>query len=382
MRVLHIVSSLEEKYGGPSILIPELSIQLSKFQIEVDILTTFLNGEKRAYENKFSNKGVNLKIFKAFTTYRFSLKLFLWLIRNLSNYDCVHIHSLYRFPCDLSLILLFFKKVNVIFSPHGSLDPYLFNKSDHKFIGLIFKKIIHIFINHNLTKVTFHFTTNDEKKVCKLNHLVSKNFIIPPIGVDISKDDLIDKNFLKNLLKIDNQSFLIGYIGRLHPVKNLDSLIKGFLNSYYKINKNIKLVIIGPGEGEYKNYLRNLVNKNKNIFLLGQIPHVLLNKYMGGLDLFALPSYSENFGITIIEALTLKVPVMITNKVNIFKEIQNYNCGKIVKTDPNSISEVLNDLIQNTQKFEEMRKNSTRLIQTKYTWSKIIPKYMKMYKSF
>ena len=98
MRILHIVSSLEEKYGGPSILIPELSIQLKKEKIEIDILTTYFKGEKELYKDKLLNKGINLKIFKVYTKYRVSLKLFFWLFMNLSNYDCIHIHSLYRFP--------------------------------------------------------------------------------------------------------------------------------------------------------------------------------------------------------------------------------------------------------------------------------------------
>ena len=53
MRVLHIVSSLEEKCGGPSILIPELSIQLRNSNVEVDILTTSLYGERDSYKDKF-----------------------------------------------------------------------------------------------------------------------------------------------------------------------------------------------------------------------------------------------------------------------------------------------------------------------------------------
>ena len=382
MRVLHIVAlSLEEKYGGPSILIPELSIQLSKFNIEVDILTTSLNGEKNSFKDKFLNKGINLKIFKAFTTYRVSFRLFFWLITNLPNYDCVHIHGLYRFPCDISFLLLFFKKFNVIFSPHGSLEPYVFNKSDHKFIGLVFKKIIHFFINYPLTKVTFHFTTHDERKVCKLNHLISKSFIIPPIGVDIPEDNLLNNKFLKNYLKIDQESFLIGYIGRLHSVKNLDSLIIAFNNCYKQINKNIKLVIIGPGEIKYRNYLENLINKNKNIFLLGQIPHTQLNKFMSGLDIYALPSHSENFGITTIEALSLKVPVMISEKVSISKEIQNFNCGVVVKTDSDSLAQAIKKLMKNLSEIKKMKTNSLKLIKSKYSWSEVIPRYVEMYRS-
>ena len=110
-------------------------------------------------------------------------------------------------------IFFLFKKLNIIFLP-WFIRSLSFNKSDHKFIGILFKKIIHIFINYSLTKVTFHFTHKDEKKYV-IKAPCFKGFIIPPIGINIPKDNLINKNFLKDYLKIDKQSFLIGYIGRL-----------------------------------------------------------------------------------------------------------------------------------------------------------------------
>ena len=102
---------------------------------------------------------------------------------------------------------------------------------------------------------------------------------------------------------------------------------------------------------------------------------------MSGLDLYALPSHSENFGITIIEALSLKVPVMISKKVNIFREIKKNNCGIIVETNPSSISKGINKLIFNSSEIKKMQNNSIKLIKSKYCWSRITPKFIEMYKS-
>ena len=220
MKILHIISSLEEKYGGPSILLPELSLKQKEKNNEVEILTTFFN--KKEIKN-YSQKKIKLRFFKVFSTYRISLKLFFWLLFNLRNYDCIHVHSLYRYPCDLTILLSLFQRKSLVFSPHGALDPYLFNKSQFKLVGLFFKKLIHLILNLPLRKSIFHFTAENEKKVCMVGNLVSKSFIIPPLVVEMKQTINLNKNFLKDHLSLSKESFLIGYIGRLHGKKNIDS---------------------------------------------------------------------------------------------------------------------------------------------------------------
>ena len=73
----------------------------------------------------------------------------------------VHVHSIYRFPLDITIVLSFLKKQNIVFSPHGSLDPYLFNRSDNKLFGIFCKKLIHFFLHYPLKHVLFHFTAQD-----------------------------------------------------------------------------------------------------------------------------------------------------------------------------------------------------------------------------
>ena len=183
------------------------------------------------------------------------------------------------------------------------------------------------------------------------------------------------------MLKIQRKTFLIGYIGRLHEKKNIDSLIIEFNNLSKKIKKKLALLILGPGSKNYKKYLKQLTSdmQNKNIFLLDQVPHNLIEKYMFGLDLYALPSHSDNFGITIIEALSKGVPVLISDKVNIYKKIIDYKCGIVIQNNPNAIELGLYELVGNTKKLNIMRENAIKLIHSEYAWDKILSKYNKMY---
>ena len=107
MKILHIVSSLDEKYGGPSILIPQLALKQIELKNKIDIVTTSDSNESQKFKEKLFNKSVNLIIFKVFTKYRISLKLLFWLLINLRNYDVIHIHGIYRFPVDITFIFSF-----------------------------------------------------------------------------------------------------------------------------------------------------------------------------------------------------------------------------------------------------------------------------------
>ena len=104
MKILHVVASLDEKYGGPSILLPKLTIKQFESKNEIDIVTTHCSNEDLKFKKKFLNKGINLFIFKVFSKYRISLNLIFWLVRNLRNYNVIHIHGIYRFPVDITFI--------------------------------------------------------------------------------------------------------------------------------------------------------------------------------------------------------------------------------------------------------------------------------------
>jgi len=145
---------------------------------------------------------------------------------------------------------------------------------------------------------------------------------------------------------------------------------------------NAQLTIIGPDNDGYSEEIKKLINLNS------LEKHVIFKQPLWGLDLinaykqsdiFILPSYSENFGITIIEALACKVPVIISNKVNIFNEINNANAGIVVKCDIDDISEAMIKLSLSDKLRNELATNGEKLIKSEFTWQKIIKKFNATY---
>ena len=117
IKILRIISSLNPKYGGPSKTIIDSSLNLIREGFDVDILTH--DSKKNIYiknkEINFINKG------PAFGTYRFNIKLFLWLLKKRNLYDIFIVHGIWEFN---TLICRFLLKNNYFIFTHGQLDPF------------------------------------------------------------------------------------------------------------------------------------------------------------------------------------------------------------------------------------------------------------------
>jgi glycosyltransferase involved in cell wall biosynthesis len=113
-------------------------------------------------------------------------------------------------------------------------------------------------------------------------------------------------------LNLDCDAWIIGNVGRLHPDKDQETLIKGFAKALPQLPQNSALVIIGTGK--LKPHLTTLIQTLKltdNVFLLGQVPNA--RRYFKAFNLFALSSDHEPFGMVLLEAMAANIPIISTS---------------------------------------------------------------------
>ena len=96
-------------------------------------------------------------------------------------------------------------------------------------------------------------------------------------------------------------------------------------------------------------------------------------------DLFVSTSYLESFGMAIVEAMACKRPVVVSNRVNISPEIDEYGAGLVTSLDHNEISEAIVKLLNDDHLASSCGANGYRLVTDKYTWKKIIDKILTVY---
>jgi len=201
----------------------------------------------------------------------------------------------------------------------------------------------------------------------EIYHLEEKTRVIYNL-VDTSK--IISKSKEESDIKLNKEDLNFVSVGRLHEQKGYDKLIRAIdkLNKENKLPNNFKFRLYG--NGPQKEILENLVKEyhlENKVYLMGQVMNPY--KYLKNSDLFILSSRYEAFGLVIIEALTLGVPVLATENHATNKIIKHKENGYITENSYEGIYEGLKYIIENLSELEKYKKN---LKNYKYDNSKVI----------
>jgi glycosyltransferase involved in cell wall biosynthesis len=388
MKILHVISSLSTEHGGPITFVRDLAIAHVRLGHSVTILTAssrtygFISHSNEV--RNLSSHGVSVFSFSSISFYRLSPRLFLWACMNLGKYDVVHMHSLYRFPVDISIMLSRIKSIPAIISPHGSLDPYLHSKSAFGGIGVLLKRFYHFVYRFILRDICFHFTTLDEKKLAAAVVTPRQTFVIP-IGISLLADTACRSNVLRNSIKSSDRDIVIGHIGRFHHKKNILNLIRSF-HVVHAAHPSSWLILIGPeGDKDYMSLLRNVAEAgaaSKRVVFWGPISHEQVNDYLADIDIFALPSFTENFGIAILEAMASCKPVVVSTNVNIHSLISRYNAGLVAGIDVDSIVAAILSLVRMSPHDRiQLGHNGRCLVNAEFSPEAISRQYLDAYSS-
>lgn len=169
------------------------------------------------------------------------------------------------------------------------------------------------------------------------------------------------------------------YIGRVAPIKGLSNLCAaiGQLDM-----RDWRLRIVGPDQ---ENHTAQLKDLSEELGIKGSIDFIgpkygkELQLEYAGADVFVLPSYSENFGSVVVEALAHGVPV-ITTKGTPWKELEEYRCGWWIDVGVAPLATTLAEAMSlSGDERREMGMRGRRLVEEKYTWDAVATKMLKGY---
>ena len=371
MKVLHITPSYYPafKYGGPTESVHLLNKTLVEKGITVDVLTTDAGIEKNhSIEiNKWKLiDSVRVKYFKYYfyEHYTFSPALFIAAVKEVKNYDLVHITGVWNFPVLAGALACILNKKPFIISPRGVLYKDAINIKSKLIKQLYFNLVA----KHYLNKANaIHYTTEDEKE--STFQKINNNSIIIPNGIDLNLyKELPSEGSFKNKYKILKDNKYILFLGRISIKKGLDVLVEAFKRLAVTDN-NLVLVIAGPNnEGyqkEIKQRLENYALLDRTLFTGMLIGEDKLSAYVDA-SVFVLSSYSENFGMSVVEAMACGTPVIISDRVGIYKDIQTKKAGLVVRLDSKDLYEEIKMLLGNQDLKINITANAKKLIKEKY----------------
>lgn len=385
MNILHVIPSYYPafKFGGPIESVHSLNKCLVTKGVNVCVITTNAGLEKRndIRLNEWINQdGVLVKYspYYFYVHYTFSPRLFLESLSEVRKYDLVHITAFWNFPVLAGSIACLANNKPYIISPRGVLYPGAIDIRSR-----YIKQLYYYFVaNHYLRNAgAIHFTTEDERdKIARFIKICSKTVIVPN-GVDLNqyKNLPIKGSFKRKYPILQNKRYVL-FLGRINKQKGLMLLYEAF-EMLSKEENDIYLVIAGPDDGylrESKEILRKKSLLDKTLFT-GMLLREEKLSALVDCEVFILPSYFENFGMSVVEAMACKTPVVISNKVGIFNDIEQANSGIVVSLKAEDLFKSIRTLLKDNELRERIIINGSKLLQEKYDIRIIADKMIKVY---
>lgn len=377
-KILHVIETLSPRYGGPvSVLLPLAKAQLESGH-EVTIATTNTNYPNGVlcdpgWGNVSDSLVPVLYSSVQFTPLRFSRDLMAYLKRNISQFDIVHINGLYRFPSTYAAWQARRQNIPYIIKPHGSLDPYLYERSSagHVWLKRLYERLFDL---PNLRGASaLHFVTEEERRLADYLDLDIPSFVISS-AVDWAKyQRLPPRGALRIRLGLGERPVVL-FLGRLHFKKGLDLLISAF-SQLRSLAPEAQLVIAGPENDDYGRHVRDWVREHGlegSVHFAGSLEGTDVVQAYVDSDVFVLPSYTENFGMTVVEAMACALPVVISDQVNIHAEVSRAGAGLVTRCDADEVAVAINELLHDPERRRTMGNAGRKLVQAQYTWPSIV----------
>jgi len=358
-------------YGGSGVVASELGIELAKRGHEVHFISYEMPFKiNKYYKNIYFHEVEVLEypLFK-YPPYSLSLSVKMAEIFESVKLDIMHVH--YAIPHAASAYLT---------------QRILGEDSNFKFVTTLHGTDITIVGNHSsFFKITKFCIENSNGVTCVSDYLkqltvdtfnIKKDIEVIYNFVDTSKykRNSLDKNKLGIIKK--NELGII-HISNFRPVKNIRNIIEIFCRIRKEIDSKLMLVGDGPDFAFIKEAVSRL-NLNDDVVFLGRQDNVV--PLLNSADLYLLPSKSESFGVSALEALSCSVPVIGTNVGGLKEVVKDGECGYLFgPEDIGGMTKAALDILSSKSKLEKMTQEARKTALT-FDAKVIIPKYIEYYK--
>jgi len=367
LRILHVIGDLAPFSGGPAKAGFEMARAVARLGHEVAIYTTDF-GQPPEAPREQTRDGVRLSFFPlaAPRIWLASWAMRAALKRDLPGFDLLHIHSLYLFHDWAAGGLALRLGKPYIVRPHGTLDPYIFQRRR-------LKKILFDlwFQNRVLARASaIHYTAEEEMRLASPFVHGAPGVVIPN-GLDPADYAKLPApgSFRAKHPEIGGRRILL-FLGRINFKKGLDILAASV---GHLARQDIHLVIAGPDGGylaETRRFVAEAGIESRTSFVGMLQGEAKLGAFVDA-SLFLLPSYSENFGISVIEAMACGLPVVISDKVNIWREVVADGAGLAAPCDAVEFSGRIAELIDDPARLAKMGEAGRASVARRYDWASI-----------
>ncbi len=372
MRVLFVAPFYEPAliYGGMASAPSAWAKALVEAGVSVDVFTTTANGHHEldvAACVPMDIKGVRVTYFPRWRWFRsrfIAPAMYAACVKDTPAYDVVHSVGLWTFPSALSSWAASKEGIPYILSLHGTLMPWAYKhhgRQKRLFMTLIERKRLRL-------ASSVLCSSELERNQFKTFDIAVRTDVIPNVVKPAVVVPQVSRNRFRARYDLQNSVVML-FAGRLVRNKGFDLSIAAFARIVEQ-HPRACLMIVGPIEDESARLARQQVqemNLGNKVRFLGILTGDDYWDAIAGSDLFVLNSYSENFGIAPAEALSVGVPVLLSDQVGIAGLVKEYDAGIVTSLDVNEIAEAMASLLTNQDRLVEMGRMGRRLVEDHFS---------------
>jgi len=376
MKILQVIPFFVPAFdfGGPVSVAYNSAKMLVKRGHEVTVYTTDTFGLRgRITKKEEIIDGIRVKRFRNLSnSFAYHHNIYLApnmnseIKKELNKFDIIHLHD-YRNMQNIT-VHNYARKYGIpyVLQAHGSL-PRIMTKQGLK---QVYDKL---WGYHLLTDASRLIAlTQTEVEQYKSMGVCEENIEIIPNGIDLGEyDNLPPIGDFRKKWNIPNDQKLILFLAKIHKIKGPDLLAKAFAK-ISKHNNNLKLVFVGPDSG-YLSSLKKMIEEleiKENVLFTGPLYGTdKLEAYIDA-DVYALPSVSEAFPISVIESCGCGTPVIVTDRCGIANIIDG-QVGLVVPYDEDALGKAILNILSDVNKRQEYSIKGKLMVHEKLNWTNI-----------
>ena len=385
LRVLHVVPSVSPRRGGPSKAACEMVAAQNAIGLSAEIATTNDDLESLLdveLNQQLEFNGAPVRFFQRWSPavaglreFQVSRSFSRWLADNIDAYDVLHVHAIFSYCSSYAMWLARKTGKPYVVRPIGQLESWALNQAK-------LKKQIYLALleRANLSAASrVQFTAESERRQALLR-FPELNSVVVPLGIDDPAHMQGASSRLRQQYHIAADQRVLCYLGRLHQKKGIDLLLKAIA----KLETPCHLLIAGSGSESVQQSLHALITSldiSDRVQFVGFVSGEQKQLLLQGSDLFALTSWSENFGISVLEALAAGTPALVTEGVALSSTIKEHSLGFVAEPSVESICSTLESGLRAVEAGNIDCERIREFIRQHYQWPEIARQLQQMYAS-
>jgi len=364
------------KYGGPVFCQSALDRQLAAKGVQVDVLTTVggLPDPSRYTLGVWTEEdGVRVKRYRYFgyEHYTFSPGILAALMAEGGNYDLIHVSSVWNFPTVAAALAAAVHRVPYVVTPHGTLYRETISLKSRRLKLAYFHLVSRLCLER---AAAVHFTTEDERANVTSYLGLRATPLLVPNGVDLAPFRSLPErgSFVTRHPELQGKRYIL-FFGRITKKKGLDILVRAFA-ALCRSRDDLSLVIAGPDSEGYGAAVRALVEEEgvgERTVFTGMLSGEERLSVLVDCEAFVLSSYSENFGMSVVEAMACGAPVLISNRVGVYREAEAHRAALVTEPTAAAVHAGLATLVGDAEVRRRLARNGRRMVEELYDIDKV-----------